>query len=113
MRNGTHVAAFDVELVVDAGREVVQDDHLGVGRQSVLLLDADAHQRLDGGAARDAAHARWPDGVLVVGCETNPHSITQVGALVSALARADVARRCDSGDQLSVGQRSSYEGDAA
>jgi hypothetical protein len=32
----------------------VQHHHLRLGRQPVLLLEADAHQRLDAGAARDA-----------------------------------------------------------
>lgn len=52
----SHLSSFNFELVVDARREVVQHDHLGLRPESVLLLDAHADQRLDGRAARDAAH---------------------------------------------------------
>ncbi len=49
---------FDFELVVDARREVVQDDHLGLGPESVLFLDPDSDQSLDARASRDPAHRR-------------------------------------------------------
>lgn len=62
----TYVSSFDFQFVVDAWREVVQDDHLTVGRESVLLFDPDAHQSLDGRAARDPAHSRRPDRVFII-----------------------------------------------
>lgn len=61
----THVSALDLELVVNARCEVVQHDHLTVGCETVLLLDADANQRFDRRRARDAAHARRTNRLLV------------------------------------------------
>ena len=52
----------------------MNDDHLAVGPEPVLLLDADPDQRLDGGAPRDAPHhghpapAPAPPGLLVQRC---------------------------------------------
>ena len=51
-----YLSPFDFEFVVHAGCEVVQDNHLGLWAQPVLLLDAHADQCLDGGAAGDATH---------------------------------------------------------
>ena len=40
---------LDLELVVDARCEIVEDDHLGLGAEAVLLLDSDSNEGLDGG----------------------------------------------------------------
>ena len=68
----SHLSALDLELVVDAGCEVVEDDHLGLGAEPVLLLDPHADQRLDRRGARDAPHRRRAgphEGVIVQGCK--------------------------------------------
>ena len=51
-----NLSPFDFELVVDAGREVVQDDHLGLGPESILFLDPNPDEGLDARASRNSAH---------------------------------------------------------
>ena len=48
------LAALHVQLVVRAGREVVQDGHAGLGTEAVLLLQSHSHQGVHAGAAGDA-----------------------------------------------------------
>ena len=52
------LSSFDFEFVVDARREVVEDDHLRLGPEAVLFLDPDPDQGLDARAASDSAHRR-------------------------------------------------------
>lgn len=52
------LAPLHLQLIVDAGREVVEHDHLAVGGEAVLLLDAHADKGLYARRASDPAHAR-------------------------------------------------------
>ena len=49
------LAALHVQLVVRAGREVVQDGHAGLGTEAVLLLQSHSHQGVHAGATGDAS----------------------------------------------------------
>ena len=58
IENVNYLTPFNLEFIVNARREVVKDDHLGLGSQPVLLLDPDSNQRLDARASRDPTHRR-------------------------------------------------------
>ncbi len=53
-----YLASADLQLVVDTGVEVVEDNHLALWSEAGLLLQPHPHEGLDAGGPRDPTHRR-------------------------------------------------------
>jgi hypothetical protein len=53
-----YLASADLQLVVDTGVEVVEDNHLALWPEAGLLLQPHPHEGLDAGRPRDPTHGR-------------------------------------------------------
>lgn len=65
----TYVSLFHFQFVVNAGSEIVQDDHFAIGWQAVLFFDPNTDECFDGSAASDASHSWRSDRVFIISCQ--------------------------------------------
>nr|CAD7460230.1 unnamed protein product [Timema tahoe] len=58
VKSQNHLSSFNLQFIINAGSEVVEDHHLAVWSQTILLFNSDTYQCLDRCAASDTTHAR-------------------------------------------------------
>lgn len=61
-----YISLFDFELIVDARRKIVENDHFAVRREAILLFDANPDQSFNRSTPSDSTHAWRSNRILIV-----------------------------------------------